>query len=196
MSSIIFSKTFYQRFDFNYSIKLHCDAKHEFYTCTIELKRESFPLPIPPPINIPMEYMKDIIIYMKTLYGILEKNQALISEQEMEENEQEIAFSVLLYKDREQRISSSIAVGSFNKTLLVVLHADVKDDFWIRDIRLDIDELNGLSMAFDEAEEEFNKLNADVKNKRKLKTGLLIQPFGLESLIYEKIEKKCGRSFK
>ena len=77
-----------------------------------------------------------------------------------------------------------------------MLHADVKDDFWIRDIRLDIDKLNRLSMAFDEAEEEFNKLDADVKNKSKLKTGILIQPFGLESLIYEKIERQCGRSFK
>ena len=76
-----------------------------------------------------MEYVKDIIIYIKSVYGILEKNQALISEQEMEENEQEIAFSVLLYKDRKQRISSSITVESWNKTLLVVLHADVKDDF-------------------------------------------------------------------
>ena len=74
MSSIICTKKFYKIFDFIYSIKLHCDAKHEFYTCTIEWKRQSIPPALAlPPINIPMEYMKVIINYMKTLYGILEK---------------------------------------------------------------------------------------------------------------------------
>ena len=197
MYSTICTQELYQISDFNSTIKLHCGAKHGFYTCTIGWKRQNVPPSLAlPPINIPMEFMKDIINYMKTLYGILEKNQALISEQKIDENEQEVAFSVLLYKDSEKWISSSIIVGSFNKTLYVGLHADEKNDFWIRNIRLDIDQLNGLSKAFDEAEDEFNKLDADVKNQRNLRTGLLIQPFGLESLIYEKIERQCGRSFK
>ena len=196
MYSVI-CKSFHQLVYFKSSIKLHCAAKDGFYTCTIGWKRQNFLPPIAlPPINIPMEYMKEIINYMKTLYGILEKNQALISEQEMDENEQDLEFSVLLYKDSEKWISSSIFIGSCDKTIYVGLHDDEKDHFWIRHICLDIDQLNGLSKAFDDAKEEYNKLDADVKNQRKLKPGYLIQPFGLESLIHEKIEKRCGRSIK
>ena len=72
MSSNIFVKDFYHLFDFTYSLKVSCDAKHEFYTCNVEWKGQ-VPGKVPQLINIPMEYMKDLITYMKIMHGILEK---------------------------------------------------------------------------------------------------------------------------
>ena len=95
-------------------------------------------------------------------------------------------FEMLMY--------SSINVAPFGQTLFVGLHSNVKGVF--NNIYLTFDQLNKLCMAFDEAEKEFTKLNADLKSKRKLKTGILVQPDGLEYQIHEKIEKQCGRSFK
>ena len=140
--------------------------------------------------------MKDLINCMKIMYGILEKNKGLIIDQKLSNEDQLKAFSVVLYIDMEfeMLIHSSINVAPFGQTLFVGLHSNVKGVF--NNIYLTFDQLNKLCMAFDEAEKEFTKLNADLKSKRKLKTGILVQPDGLEYQIHEKIEKQCGRSFK
>ena len=73
MSSNIFAKMFYHLFDLTYSLKVYCDAKHEFYTCTLEWKKGPVPGKAPQIDNIPMKYMNDLINCMKIMFGILEK---------------------------------------------------------------------------------------------------------------------------
>ena len=193
MSFNIFAKTFSQLFDLSMSLKIHCDAKYEVYTCTIEWKLGN-PL-AHPTINVPMEFMKELINYMKIMYGILDKNQGLIIDQNMDVVEQAKAFSVLMYLDFEMLILTSIIVAPIGHTLCVGLHyKDVKGN--VSNIYLSIGELNALSIALDEAEQEINKLEVDLKKKRKVKTESLVQPCDIEDLIYDKIEKKCGRFFK
>ena len=74
----------------------------------------------------------------------------------------------MLCMDNEIQIRSSIIVALFGQTLFVELHANKKGDSLNRNIYLMFDQINALGMAFDEAENEFNKLGADLKNKRKL----------------------------
>ena len=120
----------------------------------------------------------------------------MISDQKLGIEDQVKTFSVMVYMDFEMQIHSSIIVAPIGLSLFVGLHANEKGDFLNRNIHLSFDMLNKLSMAFDEAEKEFNKLDADLKNKCKLKEESVFPLDLLEYQIHEKIEKQCGRCFK
>ena len=97
--------------------------------------------------------------------------------------------------DFEIQLFLSINVAHIGQSLTVGLHyRDVKGK--VGNIFLSFDQLNELCTAFDEAKNEFNKLDAELKSKRKMKTEILVPPFMIVYQIHEEIEKQCGRSFK
>ena len=126
MTSNIFVKDLYHLIDFTYSLKVNCNAKHEFYTCSIEWKRH-VPKDAHPIISIPMEFMKDLINYMNIMYEILEKNKGLIIDQKLGIGDHMKTFSVLSYMAFEMQLFLSINVAPIGQSLTVGLHyRDVK----------------------------------------------------------------------
>ena len=65
------------------------------------------------------------------------------------------------------QIHSFIIVATFGQTLFVGLHANEKGDFLNRNFHFKLDQINAVSMALDEAEKKFNKLDADLKTNAK-----------------------------
>ena len=120
----------------------------------------------------------------------------MIIDQKLGNDDQLKAFSFVMYLDLvfEMPIHSPINVAPFGRNLFVGLHSNVTGVF--NNFFLSFDQLNKLCMAFNEAEKEFNKLDADLKNKCKLKEESVFPLDLLEYQIHEIIEKQCGRSFK
>ena len=100
-----------------------------------------------------------------------------------------------MYLDFDMGLERSINVAPMEQSLFVGLHSQEKAGNF-GNVFLSFDMLNNLCMAYNKAEKEFNQLDANLKSKHKLKTGMLVQPDGLEYQIHEKIEKQCGRFFK
>ena len=74
MTSDIFAKEFAPCKRASYSIKVQSDANNEFYTCTVEWLCKSRKEQ-PQFINAPLEFMKELIKYMRDLFDILSKNK-------------------------------------------------------------------------------------------------------------------------
>ena len=103
------------------------------------------------------------------------------------------SFLVGLYADNEYKVSSSISVAPIGHTLFVGMHKLlIGSNRESTDIFFTIDLLNNLALAIYEAENEYNKLDADIKTKRKFKKGMFIKRSNMEEIIQEKIVSQCG----
>ena len=84
------------------------------------------------------------------------------------------SVSVELYADNEWTISFLISVASIGHTLFVEMNELlICRNTKLTNIFFRLDLLNNLAPAIDEAEKEFNRLNADIKTKRKFKKKCL-----------------------
>ena len=72
MTSDIFAKEFAFCKCTSYYLKVQSDANNEFYTCTVEWLSKSRNKQ-PQFIIVPLEFVKELIKYMKDLFDILSK---------------------------------------------------------------------------------------------------------------------------
>ena len=81
MTSDIFAKKFAFCKCTSYYLKVQSDANYEFYTCTVEWLSKSRNEQ-PKFIIVPLEFMKELIKYMRDLFDILSKNKKLNNRKE------------------------------------------------------------------------------------------------------------------
>ena len=105
------------------------------------------------------------------------------------------SFSVGLYCDDQIIISTSICVSTIGHIPMVGIHSIAKDfSTELISLYIPFDATNNLAKAFDEAEDEFNKIVPELKSSRKFKEGVLVQQAELEYLMHQNIAEHCGHS--
>ena len=176
----------------SYSIKVQSDANNEFYTCTVEwlskLRKEQ-----PQFINAPLEFMKELIKYMRDLFDIVSKNQNLIIEKKLTPSVQLATLTVALCSLNDWTIFSTISVEPTEHTSIVGIHKiEIAGTSGPTNIFFTVDSLNNFEQAIDEADNKVNMLDAEVKGKRKFYKGCFIRQTDMINLIHQKISSKCG----
>ena len=78
---------------------------------------------------------------------------------------------------------------------MVGIHSIAKDfSTGLISLYILFDATNNLAKAFDEAEEEFNKIVPELKSRRKFKEGVLVQQAEVKYLMHQNIAQQCGHS--
>ena len=196
MSSELFAADFAMCAFSKYSLRVNSDHDHKFYTCTLKkiaLTSDS----IPQVLNFPLENMKELIQCMRDLFDIINKNKTLIIEKNLLLTAQIDSFSVQLYMDDERIIQASLSVPPCKHLMMIGLRESLFGGLSEPNcIMITNDIVDVLSLAIDEAENIFNKLDANLKTKRKFKSGVLIKRNAMFEEMVQKISKETGRSFK
>ena len=195
MTTEIFTKEFSPCKRASYTIKVQSDANNEFYTCTVEWLSKSRKEQ-PQFINAPLEFMKELIKYMRDLFDILSKNQNLIIEKKLTPSVQLATLTVALCALNDWTIFSTISVEPTEHTSIVGMHkieiGGTSGPTNIFFTVVTVDSLNNLEQAIDEADNKVNMLDAEVKGKRKFKKGCFIRQTDMIDLIHQQISAKCG----
>ena len=175
MTTEIFTKEFAPCKRASYSIKVQSNANNEFYICTVEwlskTRKEQ-----PQFINAPLEFMKELIKYMRDLFDILSKNQNLIIEKKLTPSVQLATLTVAVCALNDWTFFSTISVEPTEHTSIVGMHKiEIGGSSGPTNIFFTVDSLNNLEQAIDEADNKVNMLDAEEKRKRKFYKGCFIR---------------------
>ena len=196
MSSELFAADFAICAFSKYSLKVNSDHDRKFYTCTLK-KIALTSASIPQVLDFPLEYMKELIQCMRDLFDIINKNKTLIIEKNLSPTAQIDFFSIQLDMDEERIIQASLSVPPCGHLMMIGLRESIFGGLSEPNCIMIInDVVDVLSLAIDEAKNTFNKLDENLKTKRKFKSGVFIKRTAMFEEMLQKISKETGRSFK
>ena len=110
MTKVLYSKEFARFGQSNYSLSAQCDAKNEFYTCTLVKKHGDMALQT---ITLPFEVMTKMLKRMLYASEILVKHRSLITAMHMESSDlfhKLFKVNVLVQPDRTWLITGIVRV--------------------------------------------------------------------------------------